>query len=306
MNAPDGAPAWREDRSVRLADGRRLAWAEYGAAAGEPVFYFHGFPGSRCEGRLAHAAAYSVGVRLIAIDRPGCGQSDDRPGRTLLDWASDVVELAHALALNRYAILGVSGGGPYALACAHALGEELSGVAVVAGLGPHDELDAVAEMNFVARAGFALGRHAPRALRWIYGELVGGYVRRHPDAALTLLGAHSVAADSAVIARPDVRSAIRASVQEALRAGSAGVVSDLILYSRPWGFALGDIRTEVHVWHGELDRTVPVAFGRAFARRLPQCSARFLPGEGHFSLPVLYMDEILRPLHAGLRRRRVA
>jgi pimeloyl-ACP methyl ester carboxylesterase len=101
------------DRTIRLLDGRRLGYAEWGDPGGRPLFFFHGWPGSRIEGYLGDEAARARGVRLIAIDRPGMGLSDFQQHRTLVDWPDDVVQVAAALGLNRFAVLGISGGGPY-------------------------------------------------------------------------------------------------------------------------------------------------------------------------------------------------
>src|SRR5438046_6812360 len=125
-----------EVRQLRLRDGRRLGYCEHGVRAGKPILYFHGWPGSRIEAQLAAPAARRYNARLIAVDRPGFGMSDFKAHRTLLDWPADVAELADTLGLDRFAVAGVSGGGPYALACARRIPDRLTSVIVVCGLGP--------------------------------------------------------------------------------------------------------------------------------------------------------------------------
>src|SRR5215831_6622757 len=127
-----------ENSTVILADGRRIGYAEWGDADGRPLLYFHGWPGSRLEGRLGAEAARASGVRLVALDRPGMGLSDRLPRRRLIDWPSDVAAVADALGLRRFAVLGISGGGPYAVACARMLADRLIGVGVVSSLAPMD------------------------------------------------------------------------------------------------------------------------------------------------------------------------
>jgi pimeloyl-ACP methyl ester carboxylesterase len=117
----------RTNRTIRLRDGRRLGYAEWGDPDGRPLFYFHGWPGARVEGRLGDEAARAQGVRMIALDRPGMGLSDYQPRRTLVDWPDDVIQLAAAMGLDRFAVLGISGGGPYAAACAWKLSDRLRG-----------------------------------------------------------------------------------------------------------------------------------------------------------------------------------
>ena len=122
--------------SIRLQDGRRLTYAEYGDPHGSPLFFLHGGNDSRLVGAIIDRSAFDLGIRIIAPDRPGYGRSDFQPGRTLLDWAADLAELAAALSIGRFAIAGHSGGGPHALAVAHALPERCAGVTLIASAGP--------------------------------------------------------------------------------------------------------------------------------------------------------------------------
>ncbi|MFC1530325.1 alpha/beta fold hydrolase, partial [Gemmatimonadota bacterium] len=128
----------RLDQQVTLKDGRTLGYDEYGAPGGTPIFYFHGHPGSRIEWPYFHSDndAIEMNARIIAADRPGHGLSDSKRGRQILDWPDDVVELADALGIERFAILGCSGGGPYAAACAFRIPERLTATAIVCGMGP--------------------------------------------------------------------------------------------------------------------------------------------------------------------------
>ena len=150
----------QRDCGVRLRDGRRIGVAEFGTLRGTPVFYFHGFPASRLEGQLVHDAAVRQHVRLVALDRPGFGCSDFRP-RTLADWPRDVVEVADALGVNRFAIYGLSGGAPFALACAADLPDRVSATAIVAGLGMTMVTEDFAQLEVFARSSFRLARTAP-------------------------------------------------------------------------------------------------------------------------------------------------
>jgi len=112
---------------IRLPGGRSIAAQEYGNPAGPPVFYFHGWPASRLEAAIIPA----LPVRLSALDRPGYGRSSPCPGRSLLDWAQDVACVADRLGLAKFYIVGLSGGGLFAAACAHELPDRVLGVALV-------------------------------------------------------------------------------------------------------------------------------------------------------------------------------
>jgi len=120
----------------RLKDGRRLGYAKFGVSNGKPLFHFHGYPGSRLEGKLIHETAARCGVDLIAVDRPGMGFSDIKPDRSILDWPNDVIELADLIGIDRFAVEGVSGGGPYSLACAFKIANRITKAGVISGTCP--------------------------------------------------------------------------------------------------------------------------------------------------------------------------
>lgn len=280
----------KTDGTIRLKDGRLLGYAEYGDPAGRPVFFFHGFPGSRLEARLGEAAARRLGVRVIAPDRPGFGLSDFQPGRTIGDWPDDVVEAADALGIDRFAVVGVSGGAPYAAACALKIPQRLTGAAIVSGTAPADAPAAIEGMMLLNRVFLRLAALLPgvaRLLMWLLGQLV----RRFPNRVLALTSRSAPPSDKAVLARPEIRATFLADMAEAFRQGSRGPAWELRLFARPWGFRLEEIAMEVHLWQGEADVNVPPSMGRYLAQTIPSCRARFYPDEGHL-LAVDRMEEI--------------
>lgn len=284
---PDGS-----DGTIRLRDGRRLGYAEWGDRAGSPLLYFHGWPGSRLEGRLGADAARANGVRLIALDRPGMGLSEYQPRRSLMDWPDEVVQLAAALGLERFAVLGISGGGPYAAVCASKLSERLTRVGIVSSLAPLDVPGVAAGMGRRNRMAFQLiGRVA--ALRRALFAATAISARRRPDR--TLERGLGEAMDKQYLARPVVRKVLAESLSEAFRSGGRGPAWEMGLYTRPWGFRLEDIRIPVYLSHGEQDANAPVAMGRYLAAVIPECQATFYPGEGHLHF-VDRLPEILAAL----------
>lgn len=288
---------FREGRA-RLPDGRHLGYAEYGAPGGRPFFYFHGLPGSRLEIVLADLPARQRGLRLIALDRPGIGLSDPRPGRTLADWPETVAALAEHLEISRFGVLGVSGGGPYALACARYLADQLTAVGIVCGLAPPEMPGFTEGMTPVAAGLLNSARYTPLlAAQLGYG--MGWSMARFPGLVLNLAGAGAPASDRLTLNRPEVRETILRSMEQAFSQGSRGAVDDLLLYARSWGFRLQDIDMPVHLWQGEADHIVPPSMGRYLAEHLPRREARFYPGEGHFSLPFEHIDKILDSLANG-------
>ncbi len=287
-----------DGKTIRLRDGRLLGYAEYGAPEGKPVFHFNGFPGTRFEASLISDAAARAGVRLIGIDRPGIGLSDFQPGRQLLDWPDDVLELADALGLDRFAVVGVSGGGPFSAACAFKIADRLSACGIIAGTGP---MDATAEditkanrlMNFVAR-------RLPLLFRFVMWLSLGRFIK-DPEKLAALIekqSQHLPEPDKQLFGTPEIKQFFVQQAVEAFRQGTKGVAWEgKLLFGEPWGFTPDEISMEnVYLWHGELDANVPISMGRAMADRIPNCQAKFYPHEAHLSLLINNVDEILMTL----------
>jgi pimeloyl-ACP methyl ester carboxylesterase len=282
--------------SIRLRDGRTLAFAEYGDGRGRPLVFFHGTPGSRLAGSILDDGARRGSVRVIAPERPGFGRSDPKRGRTLLDWSDDVLALADALGIGHFAVAGVSGGGPYVAVCAYRIPERLTGAAILSGIGPVDLPGATEGMLAFNRAGLWLARNL-RPINDAAIALVARAVRRDPERAMGRMLARLPEPDRAILADPPVRSVMLADAVEATARGSRGMADEFALFSRPWGFRLEDIQTRVHLWHGELDRNCPISMGRAVARAIPDCVASFVPGAGHLFM-VKRVDDVLKALES--------
>ena len=279
------------DKVFRLPDGRALGYTEYGDPGGTPVFFFHGSPGSRLQRHPDASIASELGVRIITIDRPGYGLSDFQPERTLLHWPADVAQLADALHLERFAAIGLSGGGPYLLACAYAMPERLTAAIVVSGMGPLDEADALEGVMPSMRLGLGIVRRAPWLARLAL-EPAARILRLNPIAVKKLLPVAMPKVDQETFAQPDIQAIDREDLTEAYRHGGQALHREVVTLTRPWGFRLQDIHTKIHLWHGEQDTTVPVKLARYVARTLPDCEIHFYPGEGH-TLIYHYWREIL-------------
>ena len=285
----------RANKRIKLTDGRMLGYSEYGAPDGKPVFYFHGHPGSRREWSAFDRgdAAAELKVRVIAADRPGHGLSDFKPDREILDWPNDVTELAEALNVDRFAVLGGSGGGPYAAACAFKIPQRLAATAIVCGMGPTEApgvKDGTA-WKFAGRSSL---------MRRMVLMLMSFGLRKKPETFVSQVGDAMKGPDRALLlARPELaKQIIDLFFAEAFRPGIAGIHHEAGLYARPWGFRLQDITAEVHLWHGREDENVPVSVGHYVANAIPNCHARFIEDEGHLSLPYNYMRECLSVLIA--------
>jgi pimeloyl-ACP methyl ester carboxylesterase len=276
---------------IILSDGRRLSFAEFGDRQGKPVFYFHGFPGSRLEAKLAARIAIDTRVRFIAIDRPGYGLSSFKPGRTFIDWADDLIGLADTLGVDRFSILGVSGGGPYAAACAYKISHRLDAVGIICGMGPVDVPGLLSDMPWMYRQGLRLAGRFPKIATALY-SFSAFLFRYYPERMLDYISSKVAEPDKIALRNPELINVLSASFQEAFCRSLRWPAADVVLYSHPWGFRLEDIRIPVHLWHGEKDRIVPPAMGHHVAESIPACRATFYVNEGHFSIILNRIEEI--------------
>ena len=268
-------------RTVRLSDGRTLAYADWGDPDGSPVIECHGNPGCRLlvwdEGVAAR-----LGVRLITVDRPGIGRSSPKPGRSVADWAADVGELCDAIGIEHVSLLGYSVGGAYACGCAERLGDRVASMALVGSIVPLDRPGAFAKLGRPLQ--WRLARDRPAIARGVY--VVQAFLGRLPLWALRRPAtARLPAADRAVL-DDDPRIFERGAemAAEAVRQGTDGLVEDLRVAMRPWGVELASITVPTTVWQGDQDRSIPVAWGEQLAGSIPGAQLRLRRGEGHLMI----------------------
>src|SRR5262249_19486020 len=276
---------------------RVLAYAEYGSPRGLPIIHCHGTPSSRVEANLIFDAtvATELGVRIVVPDRPGMGRSDFQSGRRIVDWPSDVLELATALELDTFAVLGSSGGAPYGAACGALIPDRIRIIGVLGGVAPLDGPGVFAAMGAPLRVMVRLARFAPSVLRGLFRlnlRAMRGGGQRGGDRMV----ASFPEPDRSLLRRPEIRDGFMACYQESCRQGPRGPVWDVALMACPWGFDLAAIRVPVRLWQGERDRNVPAAHGRYLAGALSNCCATFYPDEAHLSLPLNHQREILGAL----------
>jgi pimeloyl-ACP methyl ester carboxylesterase len=277
----------RPDNVLRLADGRLLGYGEYGDPNGTPVLAFHGFPGSRVFARISHEAAARAGVRVIAPERPGFGLSTYKPKRRIVDWPDDVAQLADALGIERFAVMGVSGGGPYAAACACKLPSRVRALAIVSGVGPMHRPGATKGMLATNRMLFSAQRRLPplgRLIVWFMGQSITRGGERGVERFLKALPEP----DQEIVRRPEMRELFVEDGREAFRSGARGPALECALLVHRWGFRLEEISVPCHLWQGEADRNVPASHGRYQAAVIPNCTAHFIAGAGH----LLVVDRI--------------
>jgi pimeloyl-ACP methyl ester carboxylesterase len=266
---------------VRLADGRRLSYAETGPRDGTAVVYCHGAIGTPLGGSVdLDASAWDLDIRHVSVNRPGVGGSDPAPGRTIVQFASDLHELVDALRIGRFSLVGVSAGGPYALAAARELPDRVDRVAVCSSLSPLCELHQTPGVALRVRLALRILARIPGPCAAM-GEAILPLVRRHPQLLSRIIAAHAAPSERKHLARADERDAVMASFLTATAGGVRGPIDDYLVYSAPWGFAADEIRCEVHLWHGLNDPLVPIDHALELAVALPRCRVFFDPDEGH-------------------------
>jgi pimeloyl-ACP methyl ester carboxylesterase len=272
-----------------------LGYLGVGPATGAPVFHFHGHGSSRLEALALAEAAERAGVRLIAFDRPGIGYSDPKPGDRLLGWPSDVAEAADQLGIARFAVQGMSAGGPYALACAHALGDRVVACSLVSAVPPP---------GIALLAGPAMRRFA-----WWVARTFPNYLQRRleefrPDhmteamvhARVARMGRWLGGEDLRLMQDPEKLVLLARTMMETGRQDGEGNRREIERLVRPWGFNIREIRVPVVLFHGIEDRIMHVGPLRLMARLLKGCAATFYAGEGHFSVLVNRADELMGAL----------
>ncbi len=281
------------NKIIKLKDGRKLGYIDLGKSDGMPLFHFNGFPGSRLEVTILADEAIKKNIRVIGIDRPGMGLSDFKKNRTLLDWPDDVVELADALGIDKFAVEGISGGGPYVAACAYKIPKRLTSCGIISGVASKD-LEIENKMRI-----FSVIRIFP----WLFKLMIWLQSRgmRNLEKAEKKMKESArkfPEADRKIFDDPQILSLFVKETAEAFRQGSKGAYYEGKIYIRSWGFNLEDIspKLKVYIWHGEADEIVPVAMGRGMCKLIPNCEGKFYPGEGHYSTIFKYYKEIIDAL----------
>ena len=264
------------DTTLTLTDGRVLAYAECGAANAPLVMYFHGAPTSRLDLAGLDDALVALGVRVVSPDRPSYGGSSPQPGRSWNHWPADVAALADHLGVERFAVIGLSSGGPYSVACAALLPGRVAAATVVAGVTDMAWPDAWLDYEENEATIMRLADEAA-ALAWCeehYGADGSRFFEHAGEMA---------PADLALLSDEAMATSLFATMGEAFRQGVGGFAQDITVQGRPWSFDPAAITARTTVVHGEADTLVPLAHGRHTAELIPGATFVSLPDHGHLS-----------------------
>jgi len=272
----------RLEGSVAVREGRRLSFAEFGTPRGAAIIWMHGTPGARRQIPVeARAYAAEHDLRIIGVDRPGIGTSTPHLYANVLDWVGDLAMLADALAADTMRVIGLSGGGPYALAAAVGLPDRVHGVGVLGGVAPTKGPDAI-------RGGLVeLASYAAPVLAFTrvpLGYVLAGALRLARPLAGPAIDAYAALqprGDKELLARPEFRAMFLDDLLNGGRFHVGAPLADIILFTRPWGFEAAEVAVPVRWWHGDNDHIIPHAHGEHMAARLPDCQFQTIAGESH-------------------------
>jgi pimeloyl-ACP methyl ester carboxylesterase len=263
------------------------------------VFFLHGTPGSWVGPVPRERILYDQGIRLISFDRPGYGNSAPRPGRTVADVVPDVTAIADGLGIDQFAVLGRSGGGPHALACAALLPGRVTRAAALVSLAPPDA-EGLDWFNGMADSNVDAYTTAAADPELLTARLVqaAAKIKANPTSHVAGLEIEMPAPDRLVVADAGIRAMLAQNFAEALRTSADGWIDDVLALCSPWGFDVSAIDAPVLLWHGEDDVFSPVAHTRWLARRIRSAYLEIQPGSAHFgALKVLpdFLSWLIRP-----------
>lgn len=283
-----------------VEDGGVVDVGVAGPKDGIPLVFHHGTPMSLILFQPFVEAAVSRGLRYVSYSRPGYGNSTRQPGRTIVDCSKDTEDILDQLGADRLYVIGWSGGGPHALACAALLPKQVIAASTIAGVAPWGsaDLDWMADMGKENVEEFTAALAGPDELRLFLERAAPMLAQATGDQIIAAFGDLIAEVDKAAL-KGEVGVFFAENNREALMNGFWGWFDDDIAFSRDWGFNLSRINVPVNVWQGAKDRMVPFAHGRWLSEHIPDARAHMVPDQGHLSLAIGSFSKILDDLIAS-------
>jgi pimeloyl-ACP methyl ester carboxylesterase len=274
-------PLMDATHSLKLTDGRKLAYTDLGDPQGYPIIFGHGMPGCRLEGHYFHHQAKRQGFRILTPDRPGIGESDYQDHRTLLDYPDDIQEFADTLGLQRFSHVGWSSGGSRTLACCYKLGERIDLGVCLSGYTNFSEYEGTHRLIEATRwPGPQLARLSPGLMRLLV-HVVAWFSRRYPGLYMREAGQLVSEQDKRLLRHFLAEELFRKDQMGCLASGGKAIATDLLTELADWGFRLSQVHTPVFIYLGEQDPFIPIDYARHLVANLPDSELTLMPETGH-------------------------
>ncbi|MDR3660964.1 MAG: alpha/beta hydrolase [Mycobacterium sp.] len=270
--------------NIAVGEGRQIGFAEFGNPRGRAVFWLHGTPGARRQiPAEARSFAARKNIRLIGVDRPGIGSSTPHQYENVLGFTDDLRTIADTLGIDKFAVIGLSGGGPYTLACAAAMPDRVVMAAVLGGVAPLIGEDGISSgLMELAKVVRPVLEVAGTPVRWIAGSLIK-LIGPFGSPALEIYARISPEGDRKLLGRPEFKAMFLDDLLNGSKKQLAAPFADIVVFARDWGFRLADVKVPVRWWHGDADHIVPYAHGEHAVARLADAELYTLPGESHLA-----------------------
>jgi pimeloyl-ACP methyl ester carboxylesterase len=270
--------------NIAVGDDRQIGFAEFGDPQGRAIFWLHGTPGARRQIPMeARVYAEQRQIRLIGVDRPGIGSSTPYQYDTVFAFAEDLRTIADTLGIDKFEVIGLSGGGPYTLACAAALPDRVVAAGVLGGVAPVRGADGIAGgVSTLISAAAPVVEIAGAPLRLAASTLIR-LIRPVAEPALYAYARISPEADRQLLVRPEFKAMFLDDLLNGSRKQLAAPFADVVVFARDWGFRLDEVKVPVRWWHGDRDHIVPFEHGQHVVSRLPDAQLTHLPGESHLA-----------------------
>jgi pimeloyl-ACP methyl ester carboxylesterase len=284
--------------NIAVGEDCQIGFAEFGDPQGRAVFWLHGTPGARRQiPTEARAFATRQNIRLIGIDRPGIGSSTPYQYENVLGFTDDLRTIADTLGIDRFAVIGLSGGGPYTLATAAAMPERVVMAAALGGVAPLIGEDGISSgLMELAKIARPIIEVADTPIRWVAGSLIK-VSAPFGSTALDLYARISPDGDRNLLSRPEFKAMFLDDLLNGSRKQMSAPFADVVVFARDWGFPLDQVKVPVRWWHGDRDHIIPFAHGQHVVAHLPDAELYALPGESHLA-GLGYAQEILATLMA--------
>lgn len=284
------------DRSYFFGEpGCEILVKEWGVMDKPVLFLVHGFPGCSEHGKLVSTSPLRESFRLIAVDRPGYGESAAQKNLTFLKFAGQIQNLFKTQKIDKFSIVSVSGGAPYALAVAYLMKDQVIKLTSIGGIAPLTFKNFKYMNRNQKRTWFAQRLIPDRVLHFTLNRVWARGLDKLEETLFTEMDAFSEP-DRKVFMHPEIQPVLIESTQLALKQGPAGLLHDMKSFGKDWGFPLNEITCPVTLWHGGEDDVVHLRFAQDMQAHLPQAVLNFVKTEGHYSILLNCREQILSDL----------